>query len=312
MDAFDAGLRTDSSFGRARPLPDDGRIARWFRSCAEVPVVTGFIGKDEHDNVTTLGRNGSDYSAALFGNALDADEIQIWKEVDGVMTADPKLVPHARPIPAMSFAEASEIAYWGSRVLHPAAIQPAMAKAIPVRVLNSARGDAHGTSILASCGAASGPLRTIVHKRGVVLINLVSPRMLAQHGFLAQVFAAAARFEIDVDVVATSEVSISMTIDADARVVEFTAALAEIGDVTAERGLALVCAIGAGIAAERDVAARVLAALAAAEVPVRVISQGAIKVSIATIVAESDLARAVPALHDAFFPARARRAGAPA
>jgi aspartate kinase len=303
VDAFDAGLRTDSHFGRARPLPDDGRIAKFFADFAEVPVVTGFIAHDERGNITTLGRNGSDYSAALFGHAVSAEEIQIWKDVDGVMTADPKLVENACPIPVMSFEEAAELAYYGGKVLHPAAILPAMEKGIPVRVLNTSQPSSPGTLILASYDEPGVTVRSVVYKRGIHLVNLTSPRMLQQHGFLARVFEAAARHEIDVDLVATSEVSITMTTDSSARLEQLRADLAHIGKVEVEPHHALVCVVGRGMAAEFGVAAKVLTVLAEARVPVRVISQGAVKVNIALVVAEDHLERAIRALHGSFFAA---------
>lgn len=301
VDAYDPGLRTDSNFGRARPLADDGRIARWFAAIEELPVVTGFIAKDEQGNVTTLGRNGSDYSAALFGKALSAEEIQIWTDVDGVLTADPKLVADARPIPVMSFDEASELAYYGGKVLHPATILPAMEKSIPVRVLNTRRPESPGTVILPAYEEPGSIVRSVVHKRGVYLINLVSPRMLQQHGFLAKVFEAAARHEVIVDLVATSEVSITMTSDSNHNLDRLTADLAQMGQVTVEPNHAMVCVVGHGIARTPGVSAQVFSALAEVGVRVRVISQGAIKVNIALVVAGGDLERAVAALHGQFF-----------
>ena len=303
VDAHEAGLRTDANHGRARPLPDDGRIASHFARIVEVPVVTGFIGATEQGHVTTLGRNGSDFSAALFGNALGAREIQIWKDVDAVMTADPKVVKDARPIPTMSFAEASELAYYGSKVLHPATIQPAMEKAIPVRVLNTMRPELPGTVILPQYDEPGVTVRAVVHKKGIHLVTLVSPRMLQQHGFLAKVFEAAARYEVDVDLVATSEVSITMTTDRGANLERLAAELSAIGQVTIEQRHALVCVVGAGIARSSHVAAQMLTTLADAGLRVRAISQGAIKVNIAVVLAEADADEAVRKLHARFFPA---------
>lgn len=301
VDAFEAGLRTDGTFGRAKPIPDDGRIRRYLTGVQGVPIVTGYIAMDESGNITTLGRNGSDYSASLFGNAVDAEEIQIWTDVDGVMTADPKLVPNPRPIPTMSFAEAAELAYYGGKVLHPATITPAMEKSIPVRVLNTKRPESKGTVILPSFVEPGVSVRAIVHKKGVFLVNIVSARMLQQHGFLAKVFDAAARHEVVVDLVATSEVSITMTTDSSKNLDRFVAELALLGETKVEPSHAMVCVIGHGIATAPDVAARVFTTLAEAGVRVRVISQGAIKVNIAVIVAEEDMQRAVVALHERFF-----------
>ncbi|MDP6928800.1 MAG: aspartate kinase [Planctomycetota bacterium] len=301
VDAFDAGLRTDGNSGRARPLPDEGRIAGYMAGIDGIPVVTGFIAKDVHGNITTLGRNGSDYTAALFGQALGAEEIQIWTDVDGILTADPKIVPDARPIPAMSFDEASELAYYGGRVLHPATILPAIEDAIPVRVLNTSRPDLPGTIILAKFENTSSAVCSIVYKRAINLINLISPRMLQQHGFLAKVFTAAANREIDVDIVATSEVSITMTTASNENLDAFAADLESIGEVSVEPDHAMLCVVGQGIAHEKGVAARVLTTIAESGVRVRVISQGAVKVNVATVIGEADLECAVKALHEAFF-----------
>lgn len=301
VNAFDAGLRTDSSFGRARPLPDDGRIARYFEDIKELPVVTGFVGRDEQGNITTLGRNGSDYSAALFGHALGAKEIQIWTDVDGIMTADPKLVDEPRPIPTLSFGEASELAYYGGKVLHPATILPAIKRSIPVRVLNTSRPDSKGTLILPEYEEPGVAVRAIVHKRGIFLINLVSPPMLQQHGFLARVFQAAADAQVDLDLVATSEVSISMTADREDNLDDYAAALEQLGTVTVEPKHAVVCVVGQGIATTPGIAAQVLETLAEAGVRVRVISQGAIKVNIGLVIREQHLRQAVRALHARFF-----------
>ena len=301
VDAFEVGLRTDGNFGRARPVADDGRIAENISKVEGIPILTGFLGRDADGNITTLGRNGSDYSAALFGNALDAEEIQIWTDVDGVMTADPRLVEGAQPIPIMSFGEASELAYYGGKVLHPATILPAMEKSIPVRVLNTHSADKPGTVILPVYDESSAVVRAVVHKNDIHLINLVSPPMLQQHGFLAKVFRIAEAHEVDVDLVATSEVSITMTADRADHLPAFCEELADLGDVSVEPDHALICVVGQGIAHTRGVAARVLGTLAEAEVHVRVISQGAIKVNIGLVIQQVDLQKAVTALHSHFF-----------
>ena len=301
VDAFEVGLRTDGNFGRARPLADDGRIAENMSKIEGVPILTGFLGRGPDGNITTLGRNGSDFSAALFGNALNASEIQIWTDVDGVMTADPRLVESARQIPTMSFGEASELAYYGGKVLHPATILPAMEKSIPVRVLNTNNADNTGTVVLAAYEESGAPVRAVVHKDDIHLINLVSPPMLQQHGFLAKVFGIAEAHEVDVDLVATSEVSITMTADRADHLPSFCDELNQLGDVTVEPGHALICVVGQGIAHTHGIAAQVLSTLAEAGVHVRVISQGAIKVNIGLVINQADVHEAVNRLHSHFF-----------
>ena len=217
------------------------------------------------------------------------------------MTADPKLVSDAKPIPTLSFGEASELAYYGGKVLHPATILPAMEKSIPVRVLNTKQPDSKGTVILPDYEEPGVAVRAIVHKSGIFLINLVSPPMLQQHGFLAKVFHAAAEAEVDLDLVATSEVSITMTADREDNLAEYAGMLEELGTVTVEPDHALICVVGQGMAITPGIAAKVLQTLAEADVRVRVISQGAIKVNIGLVIRERDLKQAVRALHSRFF-----------
>ena len=173
VDAFAAGMVTDSSFGRARPVPDDGRMLRYLDEVTGVPVVTGFLGADQDGNITTLGRNGSDYSAALIGVAIAATEIQIWKDVDGVHTADPRLVPDARPIPTMGFEDIAHLASFGSKVLHPAAMGPAMQHGIRIRVRNTLSPEAPGTTIEATVDDALPAVRAIAHRTSVALVSVL-------------------------------------------------------------------------------------------------------------------------------------------
>lgn len=303
VDAFSAGLRTDSQFGRARPLPDDGRIARHLAAVPGVPVVTGFLGGDEHGNVTTLGRNGSDWSAALFGAALCVDEIQIWKDVDGVRTADPRLVPGALPIRSMSFAEVCELASFGSKVLHPAAMVPAMQKGIPLRVRSTLEPQAQGTVVETTTVADRPPVRAIAHRAAVSLVAVTSQRLEPQHAFLARVFQLLDELQCDVGPVAVAEAAVTFAVDpgtADA----VLARLAAVGDVRVERDHAVVGVVGDPAAFERGGAAEVLATLAKAGVVVRCAGQGALDSTVAFVVAAADLKRTVALLHERFFPSR--------
>ncbi|HEX5050867.1 MAG TPA: aspartate kinase [Planctomycetota bacterium] len=302
VDAFTAGLRTDSSFGRARPLPDDGRIAAHIANVEGVPVVTGFIAADEQGRITTLGRNGSDYSAALFGVALAAAEIQIWKSVDGVRTADPRLVPAALPIRDMSFDEACELASFGSQVLHPAAMVPAMQRGIPLRVRNTLDPAAPGTTIEADAVSGRPAVRAISHRPDVALASVTSQRFLPQHVFLARVFAELAELHCDVGPVAVSEACVTFAIHGAAAPAA-ALALAALGEVAVIEGQAVVGVVGAPGAIEARVAGDVLSTLAAAGIVVRCASQGARGSTIAFVVAGSDLAAAVALLHERFFRA---------
>jgi aspartate kinase len=301
LDSFDAGLVTDSRFGRARPLPDDGRIKAILSAVEGIPIVTGYIGRDEKGNVTTLGRNGSDYSAAIFGNALDAEEIQIWTDVDGVMTADPNLVKDARPIDRMSFDEASELAWYGGKVLHPSTILPAMEKKIPVRVLNTHRPDSRGTLIVDTLEEPGVVVRSIANKSRTILVTIVSTRMFLQHGFLARIFEVFDRHEIVIDMVATTEISVSVTTDSQHNLEAAVAELSSFSEVHVERDVALVCIVGHRIATELGVPGEVFETMRDERIRVRMISQGAIKVNISFVVPSEDVARAVNALHRRFF-----------
>ena len=301
VDAFAAGLRTDSMFGRARPLPDDGRIRSHLQRVIGVPVVTGFIAADERGNVTTLGRNGSDYSAALFGVAVDAAEIQIWKDVDGVRTADPRLVPTALPIRSMSFTEVCELASFGSKVLHPAAMVPAMQRGIPLRVRSTLEPEAPGTAIERDLAGPRPRVRAIAHRAAVALVAVTSQRMQPQHAFLAKVFGELAELQCDVGPVAVAEAAVTFAVDpGSADAVE--RALSGLGDVAIERGQAVVGVVGDPQALAAGGAAEVLTTLAAAGIAVRCAGQGALDSTFACVVAAGELARTVALLHARFFP----------
>ncbi|MCB9917543.1 MAG: aspartate kinase [Planctomycetes bacterium] len=309
IDSFDIGVRTDSRFGNARLAPDEGRILAGLRDIRGLPVVTGYIAKDAVGNITTLGRNGSDLSAAYVGNAIDAEEIQIWTDVDGVLTADPRVVPSARPIAEMSYDEAAELANHGGKVLHPASLAPAIEKSIPVRVLNTHRPDSAGTLIVKQSDDPNLVVRCIAHKRRVTIVNVESSRMLAQSGFLARIFGCFQRWNISVDMVATSEISVSITLDNIENLDEAVKELEDFASVSVEHDLGLVCVVGHGIKNRLGVPARVLDPLHRAGVVVRMISLGALKVNVSLVVDGGDLDRAVRALHDEFFDEEGRDHG---
>ena len=301
VDAFDLGMRTTSDFGKAQLLDDDGRIAKNRASIAGIPVVTGFVAKDEQGSISTLGRNGSDLSAAFLGNALDASEIQIWTDVDGVLTADPRVVSHARPIPRMSYDEAAELANHGGKVLHPASLAPAIAKKIPVRVLNTHRPESPGTLIVPSFDEPDLVVRCIAHKRNVTLVNVESSRMLAASGFLSRIFGCFERHGISVDMVSTSEVSVSVTLDNVEGLDGAVKDLESFSKVSVESGLGLVCVVGHSMKERVGVPARVFEPLARHDIVVRMISLGALKVNVSLVVDGEHLDDAVRTLHAEFF-----------
>lgn len=303
-DASDCGMLTDERFGDANPLPEAGAALR--RSLGRprrIPVVTGFVGRTRSGERTTLGRNGSDYTAAIIGAALGAREIQIWSDTDGVMTADPRIVPGARPIAALSFAEASELAYYGGKVLHPHTLVPAIRRGIPVRVLNAFRPDHPGTAILAKAPRRAPGIQSIAFKRRQTIVSVSNPRMAEGSGFLERIFAAFGRHRIDVDMVSTSEVTVSASVGDAARLEPALKDLRRGFQVRVERGRAVVCVVGEGIGSTHGVAGPVFGALREARVNVEMISQGASEVNIAFVVKDAAVERAVRALHRVLFEA---------
>jgi aspartate kinase len=262
-------------------------------------VMGGFIGATPAGVTTTLGRGGSDFSAAIVGAGIAADEIQIWTDVDGVMTCDPKLVPDAHRVKIISFTEAAELAYFGAKVLHPATLLPAIEKNIPILVLNSRRPDSLGTRIVAQAVPCANTIKAISCKRGIHVVNIRSTRMLMAHGFLNRIFEVFNRAETAVDMLASSEVSVSLTIDSSARLAEIGEALREFAEVSVENDQAIVCVVGDNIRHTPGVAARAFGALEG--VNIRMISQGASRVNLGFVVAGEDLEKTVKLLHQEFF-----------
>jgi aspartate kinase len=271
-----------------------------------VPVLGGFIGATSSGVTTTLGRGGSDYSAAIFGAALGLDEIQIWTDVDGMLTADPRIVPQPRVVPHLSFAEASELAYFGAKVLHPSTILPAVAKNIPVRILNSRRPETAGTRITAAgtpgmaAGAASaGQLTAIACKRDVTVIDITSTRMLMAHGFLRRLFEVFERLKTAVDVVTTSEVSVSVTVDDTRRLEAIVDNLRSFADVSCEPEMAIICVVGENLRTDPALFGRAVTALD--RVPLRLVSQAASRRNVTFVLRNADVPHAMMRLHETFF-----------
>lgn len=301
---------TDGAHGAAVPLMDETRAAaggalRPVLDARQIPVVGGFVGASAAGITTTLGRGGSDYSAALIGAALGAAEIQIWTDVDGMLTADPRVVPSPRVVEQLSFEEASELAYFGAKVLHPSTILPAVATSIPVRILNSRRPEGRGTLISGTPRADDRPLAALACKRHITVIDLRSTRMLMAYGFLSRVFSAFERHSTAVDVVTTSEISVSVTIDDDRRVPQIVETLRECAEVSVERNMAILCAVGDNLRARPGLATRIAAALEG--FPIRMLSQAASRRNLTLVLAEADLEKAMARLHDEFFASEAVR-----
>ncbi len=267
-----------------------------------VPVLGGFVGANLNGVTTTLGRGGSDYSAAIVGACLGASEIQIWTDVDGMLTADPRVISGTRVVPHLSFGEASELAYFGAKVLHPATIMPAVAQNIPVRILNSRRPqDAIGTLITRERPLTDQPLTAVASKKGVTVVDITSTRMLMAHGFLARIFAAFEQHRTAVDVVTTSEVSVSVTVDDARRLPEIAASLREVADVTREDNMAIICAVGDGLQRDPTFVSHLLESLGG--IPIKMVSQAAARRNITLVIRESDLETALARVHQQFIGA---------
>jgi len=262
-------------------------------------VAAGFIGASHAGATTTLGRGGSDYTAALYAAALDAEAVEIWTDVDGMMTADPRIAPAARPIETISFEEASELAYFGARVLHPLTLAPAVEKGIPVRVKNSRRPDFPGTEIRASAASSAEPVRSIAFKKGIATVDVVTSRMLMESGFLRTLFEVFARYETPVDMVTTSEISVSVTVDDLTRLPEIRRDLERLAAVEVGRDRAIVCLVGSDIKFTPGIAARVFRTIE--DVNVLMISQGASRRNVSFVIEERDVDEVVRRLHREFF-----------
>jgi aspartate kinase len=295
---------TDSSFQKAVPLDDfiEKRAAEKLRPHVDqgkVPGMGGFIGSNEAGITTTLGRGGSDFTGALIGGALSADAIEIWTDVDGIMTTDPRVVPEALRVKVISFEEAAELAYFGAKVLHPATILPAVKKNIPVLVLNSRNPSNEGTRIISLAPHCRSPFKSIAVKRKLSIIDVVASRMLMTHGYLSEIFAIFDKHQCPVDMVSTSEVSVSLTVDSNDKLPSIAADLSRLADVKYEGKKALVCMVGEDIRGQNGIAAQVFNAIR--HINVRMISQGASEINMSFMIEEEDADEAVRSLHAAFF-----------
>ena len=295
---------TDSQFQKAAPIDAliENRAAEHLRPLlnhGKVPVLGGFIASNEDGITTTLGRGGSDFTGALIGGALAADAIEIWTDVDGIMTSDPRVCSDALRVKVISFEEAAELAYFGAKVLHPATILPAVRKNIPVLVLNSRNAASEGTRIISVAPHCSSPFKSIAVKKKLSIIDVVASRMLMTHGYLKAIFDIFDNHQCPVDMVSTSEVSVSLTVDSNDKLPLIAADLSKLADVKYEGKKALVCLVGEDIRGQSGIAAQVFSAIR--HVNVRMISQGASEINMSFMVEEDDADEAVRSLHAAFF-----------
>jgi aspartate kinase len=297
-------LVTDNNFGKAVPQFEEtkARLEETLRPLLDrgrVPVMGGFIGSTREGVSTTLGRGGSDFSAAIVGAEMDAQRIEIWTDVDGMMTTDPNLCPDAHRIKAISFEEAAELAYFGAKVLHPATLLPAIQKNIPVLVLNSRNSQNEGTRITATAPKSKNIFKAIAAKKRITVVDVVATRMLMAHGFLKSIFEVFANHRCPVDMVSTSEVSVSLTVDSNESIAAIAVDLAKLADVKYAGRKAIVCLVGENIRSTPGIAARVFSAIP--DVNIHMISQGASEINISFVVDEADVPDAVARLHHIFF-----------
>jgi aspartate kinase len=295
---------TDESFTRAAPLFEEtnGKLHERVQPILDhrrVPVMGGFIGSTRNGVTTTIGRGGGDFSAAIVGAGLGAERIEIWTDVDGMMTTDPNICPDARRIKVISFDEAAELAYFGAKVLHPATVLPAIQKNIPVYILNSRNSSCEGTRITARAPHCKNFFKAIAAKKCITIVDVAAPRMLLAHGFLKSIFEAFDRHRIPVDVVSTSEVSVSLTVDSNESIPALAADLARLADVKYEGRKAIVCLVGENLREVPGIAAHVFGELS--DVKIRMISQGASEINLTFVIDEDQVPAVVQRLHKAFF-----------
>ena len=305
-DAWNVGFVSDSNFMSAELLDETWTNIPQFLNgyknevYNDIPIVTGFIAKDTKGNITTLGRGGSDLTATMIGAAMQAEEVQTWKDVDGILTADPRVVADAKPVPEVTYEEAQELAMFGAQVLHPRSMLPVRKTGTPVRVKNSYNIQSLGSIIVEQHTGKVPPVCAITSVKGITLIDIVSSRMLGAAGFLAHIFNNFLKWNISIDVIATSEVSVSLTVNSKDKLDGLVEDLEKAGEVTVRKGKAIVTII-CDAAHSSDILASGFEALADEGINVQMISQGASKVNISIIVNEDEADQTVRILHQAYF-----------
>ena len=293
-------IRTNAAFTGA--TPDFTTTNRLIREKVHpkrgaLLVAQGFIAATADGVTTTLGRGGSDFTASIIGAALGVEEVQIWTDVSGIMSADPRVIPTARTVPELRYDEAAELAFFGAKVVHPYTILPAIDHGIPVLVKNTGRPQDAGTEIRADTPERG--IRAIATKSGISLVTVSSSRMINAYGFLKDIFAVFDAHQVSVDLVATSEVSVTSTVDSDVAVDRVVKDLEEYGAVTVEDGKAIVSLVGQDLWKESSFIARVFNTLQG--IPVRLISLGSSDTNLSLVVPAERAGEALAALHAEFF-----------
>ena len=293
-------MKTDDNFTNASII--EGLTNRLIKETVKpakdrIIIAQGFIASTEQGTTTTLGRGGSDYTATIIGSALDAKEVQIWTDVDGIMTSDPRMISDAATISSVSYREAAELAYFGARVIHPSTIQPAVAKGIPVCVKNTKNPNGEGTKIISN-SPSDGP-KAIAFKKDITVISISSGRMLLAHGFLKGIFEIFEKYKTSVDLVATSEVSVSITIDNTTNLDSIENELKLLGTVTIENKKSIVCLVGQDLWKDPEIIANVFSSLKS--IPIRMISLGSSDTNLSLVVPQDKTEDTVIRLHKVFF-----------
>ncbi len=295
---------TDNQFSSATPLFDKidiktNEIIIPILKSGSIVITQGFISSTENGITTTLGRGGSDYSASIIGAALNAEEIQIWTDVDGVLTADPRIAPAAQKLKIISFREAAELAYFGAKVLHPSTIFPAVKKDIPVVVLNSKRSKNSGTRIVSNPPKTNIAVKSIACKRGITVVNVQSMRMLMAYGFLESIFSVFNKYQTPVDLVSTSEVAVSLTIDNSSKLDKIVEELSEFAEISILEKQGIICVVGDQMRSTAGVAHQIFTAMK--NINLVMISQGSSEINLSMVIDESQVDEAVRCLHKQFF-----------
>ena len=295
---------TDDEYGAAQPIWDETEKLVQLElepliAAGEVPVMGGFIAASRAGETTTLGRGGSDYSAALVAAALRASELQIWTDVTGVMTCDPRICDEASTIPVLSYEEAAELAYFGAKVLHPKTIKPAVDHHIPIRVCNTFEPDKVGTMVLDASGETRNKIKSIAHKKDITILRITSARMLGSYGFMSALFQVFDRYRTVIDVISTSEVSVALTLDNTDSLEQIVTELERLGDVEVEKGYAVICVVGEGLRASTGLASKIFSTIQ--DVNIALVSHGASSVNLTFVVKENVVTEVIKKLHKEFF-----------
>ena len=295
---------TDDEYGAATPILDETENLVKLElepiiAAREVPIMGGFIAASRGGETTTLGRGGSDYSAAMVAAALRASELQIWTDVTGVMTCDPRICPDATTIPVLSYEEAAELAYFGAKVLHPKTIKPAVDHSIPVRVCNTFEPGEIGTMILSNSAETPNRIKSIAHKKNITILRITSARMLGSYGFMSALFQVFERYRTVIDVVSTSEVSVALTLDNADSLEQIVTELSRLGEVEVEPGYSVICVVGEGLRESTGLAATIFSTID--DVNIALVSHGASSVNLTFVIKEERAAAVIKSLHEVLF-----------